>query len=493
MTTGVADAHRRRLPRAVAALGIAALGFGSLFLTAVAAASLPAATPPGAAPTPTAAVAAATPTETPDAVSFGPTPATPTTTPTVAATATAALTARPTPQVRESFVALGTEPGLAADPFHPGVVAVVTQNVVMQDANNGCSRPSVRISRDGGATWGAAIYPLSYQCQDIHAMIAWGPNSRLWLGDAVGLSGGVAMAATYSDDFGKTWAARFVERFTRPWVGCFPTITVDNWPGSPNFGTVYAAYNWLPDGNGPGVAIMASRTGASWVHTEVALDQPPPGYPYAWRFGYRITAAPNGSALVSFYQSNLRSWNQANLFNEGSGANILGRGFETAVIHFDGTTLSADAPTPATSVDHWSAQFQSALAFDDSGRAWLAVENGKSVSVGHLDGSWRGISVPGMENFKPSLAIGGRTIFLGWHAQDRAGRIWTYYTLSYDGGETFLPPALLTNAVWYPGSAAGLINGVGLRENADFSNGLFYFVYGDARSGVGAYLAQIRP
>jgi hypothetical protein len=373
-------------------------------------------------------------------------------------------------------------------------VAVVTQNVVMHDPTNGCSRPSIRISRDGGATWGPAIYPWGYQCQDIHAVIAWGPNSRLWLGDAVGVAGGgVAMAVTYSDDLGKTWAARFVQRFTQPWVGCVPTIAVDNWPGSPNFGTVYVAYNWLPDGYGPGVALMASRTGSTWVHTEVALDQPPAGYPYAWRIGYRLAAAPNGSAMVSFYQSSLRSWSPAEMFNEGFGSNISSRMFETALVHFDGKTLSADGPTWATSVDHWSAQFQSALAFDDTGRAWLAVENGKGVSVGRLDGSWREFLIRGKNSFKPSLAVAGRTIFVGWHAEDPDGRTWTYYTLSYDGGETFLPPALVTMATWYPATAAGLINGVGLRENADFSNGVFYYVYADARSGVGVYLAQITP
>lgn len=301
------------------------------------------------------------------------------------------------------------------------------------------------------------------------------------------------MSVAYSDDFGQTWGGRFIQRFTRPWSGCFPSMTVDNWPGSPNFGAIYVAYNWLPNAYGPGVALMASRSGSSWVHTEVALDAPPPGYPYAWRFGYRLGAAPNGTALVSFYQISLRSWRETDMFNEGSGSTIGGRKFETALIHFDGKSLSADPPSLATTVDHASAQFQSALAFDDSGQPWFAVENGKGIGFGRLNGSWRAVSVPGKSSFKPSLAVDGRTVFLGWHAEDWDGRVWTYYTLSYDGGETFLPPALVTNSTWYPSAAADLINGVGLRENADFSNGVFYYVYGDARSGVGAYLAQITP
>jgi hypothetical protein len=323
--------------------------------------------------------------------------------------------------------------------------------------------------------------------------VAWGPNSRIWVGDAVGVTGGVAMSVAYSDDFGKTWAGRFIEPFTRPWIGCFASIAVDDWPASPNFGTVYVAYNWLPDAYGPGVAVMASKTGKGWVHTEVALAAPPPGYPYTWTIGYRIEAAPDGTALVSYYRSDLRSWKVADMFNEGFGSNIAGRGFETALIHFDGKNLKADAPSFAVSVDRQSAEWQSELAFDDSGRAWLAVENGDGVRVGRLDGVWQEFSIPGKSSFKPSIAIGGRTIFVGWHAEDLDGRTWTYYSLSYDGGETFLPPALVTPASWYPASAAYLVNGVGLRENAEFANGVFYYAYGDARSGVGVYLAQIRP
>jgi hypothetical protein len=34
---------------------------------------------------------------------------------------------------------------------------------------------------------------------------------------------------------------------------------------------------------------------------------------------------------------------------------------------------------------------------------------------------------------------------------------------------------------------------VGLRENADFENGVVYWAYGDARSGLATYIAQIRP
>jgi hypothetical protein len=484
--------------RSLGLVALAAVGIGSISLAAVTATTIALDTPSPrqasvipASPTlsPTAAVAAASPTAPTAPTAPAPSPAASPVPPAPSPTPAA----RPSPSVRETLVAQGTEPTVAADPFTPALVAVISQNIFMSSPTSGCSRPSVRISKDGGVTWGAPAYPWANQCQDVHATIAWGPGSRLWAADAIGVAGGVAVSATYTEDLGRTWSGRFVQHFTRPWIGCYPSITVDNWPGSPNFGTVYVAYNWLRGASGTGVAVMASRSGTAWVHTEVEIDSPPAGYPFTWTMGYRIKAAPNGSAIVSFYRSSLRSWDESNMFAEGSGGNVGGRAFETALIHFDGKSLAADPPASAVSVDHASAEWQSGLAIDESGHTWMAVENGTGIGVGRLDGVWQSVSIPGKNSFKPSLAVGDGTIFVGWHAEDPDGRVWTYYSLSYDGGDTFLPPTLVTQATWYPGAAASLVNGVGLRENADFANGVFYYVYGDARSGVGVYLAQIQP
>ena len=480
--------HRRILFGTIASLVVAVTVVGSVLLLARTSTIATIATQPSM--TPLASAATAVPSAAGPAGSAATaTPATPSVAP---ATPSAVPTPLPTPTVQEYFVANGTEPTIAADPFSPGVLAVATQNVFMSSPTAGCSVPTIRVSRDGGATWSAAIYPWAHRCQDMHVIVAWGPDSRLWAGDAVGVgNGNVSMSVTYSDDMGKSWSKPFVERFTRPWVGCYPSIAVDNWPGSPNFGTVYVAYNWLPDRYGPGVAVMASRDGTAWVHTEVSLDSLP-GYPFSWRIGYRIAAAPNGTAFVSFYQSSLKSWSTDNLLWEGPNSNIGRLGFEVALVHFDGATLSADRPAWVTSVDQTAAQWQSGLAVDDSGRAWLAVESNGGVSVGRLDGAWTAFSIPGQSSYKASLAISGRIVFVGWHATDATNRVWTYYSLSYDAGATFLPPSLVTGAKWSLGWATGP-NGVGLRENADFQGGVVYYAYGDARSGDAVYMAQIHP
>ena len=478
--------RRKSVLAATASLVAAAAFVGSVLLAMTPATAAIAAPSPSRYATTTPSAVRATPTATLDPIhspgqSPSPTAASPSVSP----------TARPAPTVRESLVAQGTEPSIAADPFHPGVVAIVSENLVMTAERSGCSRPAVRISKDGGVTWGAAVYPWRAQCQDVHSVLAWGPDSRLWVGDAVGATDGVVVSVTHSDDLGKTWSVPWVQHFTNGWSGCFPAITADDWPDSPNFGTVYVAYNWLPDNFGPAVAVIASRDGDNWVHTEVTLDSLP-DYPYSWRIGYRIQAAPDGTALVSFYESNLRLWNPANMLDEGPATNIGRMGFEVARVHFEGKSLSVDKPYWAANVDHTEAQWQSALAIDDSGQAWLVVETNDHIALGRLDGRWREFSVSGQSSFKPSLAISGRTIFVGWHASDDDGMVRTYYTLSYDGGQTFSPPALISAVAWNPRSA-DVMNGVGLRENADFGGGVVYYAYGDARSGLAIYMAAIKP
>ena len=489
----MAGPHRRILLVVLAVIVTGGTAAGSLAVFALMAA-------------PATASATATPTATdtaPDLPSPSPsaTPS-PSVTPTATATPTIPLltpsptpspspTLPPAPSVNDRFVATGTEPTISADPFNPGVLAVASQNLGTK-GDHPCSWPTVRVSNDGGATWGAPSYPWGRRCEDIHAVLAWGPNGRLWAADAVGVGKGVSLAVSHSDNFGKNWSKSYIERFTPPWVGCYPAIAVDNWPGSPNFGTVYLAYNWLAGKYGPGVSLMASHDGSTWVHTEVPVASGLAGYPYSWRLGYRIKAAPDGTAVVTYYQSSLRTWSTTDIFNEGWGSNIGRMGYEAALVHFDGPNLSADAPTWVTGVDHTGAQWQSGLAVDDAGRAWLAVETHGRIRFCQIGGACQNISVPGKSSYKPSLAISGNTIFLGWHA--RVGsRNWTYYTFSFDGGKTFLPPALVTKTTWHDKDTGGVLNGVGMRETADFQNGFIYFAYGDARSGLAVYVAQIQP
>jgi hypothetical protein len=424
---------------------------------------------------------------------------------TSAPTSTPSPTAAPIPTVLfEANTGAGSEPAVAISPFDAQVAAVTHQHV-----DNGCDQTGVRMSMDGGRTWReVAREPWRGYCPDYHGQVAWGPRpgggSRLWWVDAIAVGPGqLAVGITYSDDLGASWAPLHINRATPPWVGGFPDITVDTDGASPRFGTVWVAYNWLESARGPGVGILASRDdGRTWQVAQVPAVGLA-GYPYHWRIGYRIKAAPDGSAFVSFYESDLRSWSASDIFAQGSATNIGRMGFATARLRYAGSDLVADPAIWAISVAKdrtwpFDPQWQTGLDVDAGGRLWMAVGDRPgtgTIHVGYSDDggrtfTWRALTVPGSSSYKPSLALEGDVVFVGWHAFDRSGLVHTYFTVSYDRGSTYLAPRTVDKASWpFPGT----INGTGLRESADFVAGRILYAWGDNRRGLSVYVAVIKP
>ncbi len=434
---------------------------------------------------------------------LSPAPATPlpsATTPVATETPLPTPTPSPTPPVRpaavrESLVGAGSEPTVAVSPR--GELAVVVQDIAWPQ---NCSRPAVRFSAVGGASWSPPSHPWGSHCVDIHAVIAWGAGARLWAGDAVGVTGGVRMAVTYSDDLGRTWAAPWIEPFTPAWSGCFPTLAVDMDPSSRTYGTLYVAYNWLPNASGPGLHVLVKPLHGPWAQVEVPVVGLA-GYPAHDRIGYRLVATTTG-ALVSFYEADLRQF--VGEFSPGNSApgNVGRQGFATAAITFNGATVKVGRPQWATSVSGSNAvylepQWQSQIAVDSSGgitRRWLVVESGGRVRVGWSGngGTWTWSTLGA--GFKPSLAVSsgadGGVVFVGWHAL-RDGRVQNEWAVSYDHGRTWSKPRLVSGATWV---LPDVSNGTGLRENATYGGGAFYWAWADTRSGpIVTYLAAVRP
>ena len=347
-------------------------------------------------------------------------------------------------------------------------------------------------------------------CQDKHATIAWGPGtgsdaSRLWATNAISVSGGLALSVTFSDDLGATWSKPYVSRSTPPWSGCFPSIAVDNWPASPDFGTVYVAYNWLASASSVGIEVLASRDGATWSHADVPVAAYA-GYPFAWRFGYRVAASPAGGAYVSFYEGDMAIWNAADMWQIGKPANTGRAGYAISRIGYSGSgTLTASAPVWVTNVrvstsPIFDPECQSELGVDADGGLWLVLSDrptigGGYVKVGHsTDGgaawAWAEQTVPGTEGFKASLAISGRTVFVGWHAMQKSGAIRTYFSTTVDGGLFYSAPALVSSSTF---KMPAIVNGTGLREAASAAGGWIYYAWGDARDGLEIYLAVVAP
>lgn len=433
-----------------------------------------------------------------------------------------------------------TEPAVAVSPFDPNLVAVVYQRLT---SSSYCGLDTgIRISHDGGRTWQNATgrpWNRTERGPNYHGVIAWGPgpvagSSRLWWADTTVPHcdyGAHSVSVSYSDNFGKTWSPLYVERRTPPWIGGYPDITVDCNRSSPNFGVVYVVYNWLADVHaGPGLAVLASADGGrSWQTTQVprvGLS----GYPAAWRIDYRVRTAPDGSAYVAFYEADMHVWNTHTPFASGGLLNVGRVGFAVAHLHYNRSTrrLGADpavwsitlahnvytvngAPASGT-VDLLSPDPRWQMGFDvdqSTGRVLLAVSDYSAavaagrphgvVKVGYCDDGahWQWLTLAALptdlglpqSSFKPTLAAHNGVVFVGFHgltdiapgASQRA-TVGTYYAVSYDGGVGFTAPSPVTAVRWYIKGLAADVNGVGLRERADFGpDGIVRFAYGDGR------------
>jgi hypothetical protein len=369
----------------------------------------------------------------------------------------------------------------------------------------------------------------------IHAALAWGPGpsgkTRLYWANMTVPScgdGRFSLSTSYSDDEGSTWSPLRVERRTRPWVGGFPDIAVDRNPASPNYGTVYVAYNWLPLGaSAPGFRLLASTDfGKTWTPAEIPVAARPRGYPESWRIAYRVRTAPDGTVYASWYQVDMRHWDRTNIFAKGGPANVGRLAVVIARIRFDRSTRTfvVGRPRVATTIAETAFTTVGASAagtggnirpdpiwqqgFDidpGTGRLYVAVAGyGAStrnaprgtIRVGRSDdggGSWTFTTLPSLasvagrrqSSIKPNLVAGAGYLVVTFHSLDDVGAnatIGNAFTFSADGGLTWHAAAAVSAKRWRASALGGVTNGVGLRERAErLADGDIFWAYGDAR------------
>jgi hypothetical protein len=425
-----------------------------------------------------------------------------------------------------------TEPVVAVDPTNPSNI-VLTYNT--RGARCGIS-PAVRISRDGGMTWSDAPrkpWALSGRWPNWHAAVAWGPGpsgkSRLYWADTTLADCTFSdhrLSIAYSDDFGASWSPLFVYRETASTpVGGFPDITVDGNPASPLYGTVYAAINWFPSTSvEPGYRLLASSNfGTSWSAAEVPALPAPTGYGFRYRIGYRLRTGPDGSLYASYCQRDRKS---------PTGA--VGRlAFGVSRVSFDPTagTLSPAPAALATTVAvnafttggrvapgtrdklRLNPCWSHGLDVDQaSGDVFMAVGTFKGkvpagvprgvVMLGRSSDrgqSWRWSGVPTIDPIggraqsahKPQLVANEGTLFVGFHVLTDVplaigatplATVTNAYAVSYDGGATFRPPALISNQRWHPDWLDYSRNASGIRDRAERAGpGKVIYSYGDGR------------
>jgi hypothetical protein len=421
---------------------------------------------------------------------------------------------------------------VATHPTDPNRIAVVYVH--------GGTAPITRISHDGGRSWKSTKgHPGagSGRGMGIHAALAWGPGpsgkARLYWTNMTSGAGGLSLSTAYSDDEGATWSRLRVERRTRPWVGGFPDIAVDRDPTSPNYGTVYVAYNWFPSGaSAPGFHVLASTDfGNTWSATEVPVAARPRGYPDSWRIAYRLRTAPDGAVYASWFQADLRHWDRKNIFVRGGPANVGRLGVAVARLRFDRakrtfavapSRIAATVPESVFTTSGGSAPgtggairpdpiWQHGFDVDpQTGRLFVAVGTyGSSVggkprgairvaASGDGGGTWSLTTLAAaplvagrrQSSFRPNLVAGPGYVLVTFRTLDDVGTsatVGTAFTFSTDGGTTWRAPAPISATRWVARNVASVTNGMGLRERAErLANGDVFWAYGDGRHAAGS-------
>ena len=435
------------------------------------------------------------------------------------------------------------DPIIATHPTDPRRIAVSYHRYAATPDE--CGSPALgsglRVSRDRGRTWQEAKgqpWAGSGRVPNWHATITWGPgprpgHARLYWADTT-LSGcdfsDHRLSIAWSDDEGDTWSPMFVLRdVPATGEGGYPDITVDRDPSSPNHGVVYAAINWFPSASAePGLRLIASADhGQTWDRVEVPPVPAPPGYPFAYRIGQRLRAAPDGALVAVWHQVDTTDAGRATIGRAGFGVTRVvyrrqGGRFSVREpqllrsMSINGVSIGTQTAPGTTDTLRLRPRWTIGLDVDPAtGRVLVALSDydvtpriGRSrgvVRVGRSDDrghtwAWTTIgplpAVGGrrVSPHKPSLAIAGDLVVVGVHGivdvpfGTPPGRglatIGESVAVSRDGGVTFTAPEPVLRGRWDLEDLARLGNRAGLRDRMEATaDGTLVWAFADGRAG----------
>ena len=226
------------------------------------------------------------------------------------------------------------EPIVTAHPFDASRLAVVYA------AGPGEQSHPVSGSATTGARRGARRRPPAGRRQPPDGRLGPGPtrgSARLCYTAMVGPETNYHFGVSYSDNEGATWHLGFIADNTRGWSSAWRT-----WSSTPTPPARTSARSTSPTTGRrtptAATGCTSSRratSGAPAPRRRSRRCPRPAGYGDAWRIGYKLTTAPDGSAYVAGYQLDMKHWQHRPPVLQGRHANVGRIAFGVARLRFD--------------------------------------------------------------------------------------------------------------------------------------------------------------
>ncbi len=221
----------------------------------------------------------------------------------------------------------------------------------------------------------------------------------------------------------------------------------------------------------------------------------PRGYPDAWRIGYKLATAPDGSAFVAGYQLDMKHWQVSAPFAKGGNANIGRIAFGVARLRFDRVArrlthgpnvLATTLPETAWNLG-WTQALKgvnvglaepcwaTGLVVDSGGRIYYAIGADGRIRIVTSDDhgrTWRlrflprAPAVGGMaqRSMRPDLVTGDGFVAVLFHTVDAQGDRRTAgnaVAVSVNRGATWVGPRPVNASRWRIKPIIAIYNGPG--------------------------------
>ena len=230
--------------------------------------------------------------------------------------------------------------------------------------------------------------------------------------------------------------------------------------------------------------VASGDYGHTFADTEIPKLTPPAGYGDAWRIGYKLATAPDGSAYVAGYQLDMKSWSLSLACSPRAATGNVGRiAFGVSRLKFDRSARPADPrperPRDARAGDRLEPRLDARAQGRERRprRALLGDRPRRGRGRPHLlraspptdgSGSSRATTTAGrggsaispqasaigglrQRSMRPELVAGGGFVAVLFHTVDASGtnrKAGNAAAVTFDRGATWVGPRLINRQRW---------------------------------------------